>query len=190
MEDAIGQASAMTGGYGNSYAQSVGQQMYQKEMQGLNDIIPDLYQLALDKYNAEGQELLNKYNLLSDDYNRQFTNYWTQKQHDEAINSNSEDSTSDWLTEDTEGTEDTDNSQEESKTPEFEGTTQKGAVDYLQENGVPLADAVEAVMTESAWKSHRNKYLKTGKDITGAGQFSSYEEYLLNITEYLISQYS
>ena len=33
MGDAIGQASAMTGGYGNSYAQSVGQQMYQKELQ-------------------------------------------------------------------------------------------------------------------------------------------------------------
>ena len=67
MADSIGQASAMTGGYGNSYAQSVGQQMYQKEMQNLNDIVPELYQMALDKYNAEGQELYNQYGLLSDD---------------------------------------------------------------------------------------------------------------------------
>ena len=67
MGDAIGQAQAMTGGYGNSYAQSVGQQMYQKELQNLNDIVPELYQMALDRYNTEGQELYNKYGMLVDD---------------------------------------------------------------------------------------------------------------------------
>ena len=72
MGDAIGQASAMTGGYGNSYAQSVGQQMYQKELQNLNDIVPELYQMALDKYNMEGQDLYNQYGMLSDDYNREY----------------------------------------------------------------------------------------------------------------------
>lgn len=66
MEDSIGMASAMTGGYGNSYAQSVGQQMYQKEMQNLNDIVPELYQMAYDKYNKEGQDLYNQYALLKD----------------------------------------------------------------------------------------------------------------------------
>jgi hypothetical protein len=76
MGDAIGQASAMTGGYGNSYAQSVGQQMYQKEMQNLNDIAPELYQMALDKYQMEGQDLYNQYGLLSDDYNREYGE-WT-----------------------------------------------------------------------------------------------------------------
>jgi hypothetical protein len=72
MGDAIGQASAMTGGYGNSYAQSVGQQMYQKELQNLNDIVPELWQMALDKYNMEGQDLYNQYGMLSDDYNREY----------------------------------------------------------------------------------------------------------------------
>jgi hypothetical protein len=64
-ENAIGQASALTGGYGNSYAQSVGQQMYSKEMQGLNDVIPELYDLAYNKYQQEGQDLYNQYGLLS-----------------------------------------------------------------------------------------------------------------------------
>jgi len=66
MMDTMGQAQAMTGGYGNSYAQSVGQQAYQSHLQQLNDKIPALYQLALDKYNAEGQNRLNQYAMLGD----------------------------------------------------------------------------------------------------------------------------
>lgn len=75
MGDAIGQASAMTGGYGNSYAHSVGQQMYQKELQNLNDIVPELYQLALDKYNMDGQELYNKYGMVMDRENSDYGRY-------------------------------------------------------------------------------------------------------------------
>lgn len=74
MQDTIGSASALTGGYGNSWAQSAGQQAYHGYLQGLNDKVPELYQMALDKYNMEGQNLLNQYGLLSDregqDYGR------------------------------------------------------------------------------------------------------------------------
>lgn len=70
--DVMGQAAAMTGGYGNSYAQSVGQQAYQGYLQKLNDKIPELYQLALNKYNMEGQELMDKHNLLTNDRNYQY----------------------------------------------------------------------------------------------------------------------
>ena len=72
MKDAIGQAAAMTGGYGNSYAATVGNQAYQSYLQQLNDKIPELYQLALDKYNMEGQDLYNQYGMLSDDRNTQY----------------------------------------------------------------------------------------------------------------------
>jgi hypothetical protein len=54
----------MTGGYGNSYAQSVGQQQYNAQLQNLNDIVPELYQMAYDKYNQEGQDLYNQYSML------------------------------------------------------------------------------------------------------------------------------
>lgn len=67
MQDTMGQAAAMTGGYGNSYAASVGNQAYQAQLNNLNDIVPELYQMAYDKYNQEGQELYNQYGLLSDD---------------------------------------------------------------------------------------------------------------------------
>lgn len=75
MGDAIGQASAMTGGYGNSYAQSVGQQQYQAQLDNLNDIVPQLYQMALDKYNQDGQDLYNQYGMLVDRENTDYGRY-------------------------------------------------------------------------------------------------------------------
>lgn len=75
MMDTMGQASALTGGYGNSYAQQAGQQTYQGYLQGLNDKVPELYQLALDRYNQERTDLLNKYGLLSDQYDKEYSRY-------------------------------------------------------------------------------------------------------------------
>ena len=72
MADTIGQASAMTGGYGNSYAATVGNQAYQAHLDELNDIVPELYQMAYDRYNQEGQDLYNKYGLLMDDHDRAY----------------------------------------------------------------------------------------------------------------------
>jgi hypothetical protein len=72
MMDTMGQAAALTGGYGSSYGQSVGQQTYQGYLQQLNDKVPELYQLALDQYNREGEDLYNQYGLLAD---REETDY-------------------------------------------------------------------------------------------------------------------
>ena len=61
MMDAMGQAAALTGGYGSSYAQGVGQQAYQGYLQQLNDRVPELYQLALQKYNSDQALLKDKF---------------------------------------------------------------------------------------------------------------------------------
>lgn len=85
MMDTMGQAAAMTGGYGNSYAQSVGQQAYQQHLKGLNDKVPELYQMALNRYNQEGQALYDQASLMAgmedQEYSRymdQLTNYYTE----------------------------------------------------------------------------------------------------------------
>ena len=70
--DVMGQAAAMTGGYGNSYAVTAGNQAYLAHLENLNDIIPELYQMAYERYKGEGDELTQKYGVLSDDYNRQY----------------------------------------------------------------------------------------------------------------------
>lgn len=85
MMDTMGQAAALTGGYGNTYAQTAGQQTYQGYLQQLNDRVPELYQLALDQYNREGEELYNQYGLYADreeqDYGRyrdSLSDYYTE----------------------------------------------------------------------------------------------------------------
>lgn len=57
MRDATGRAAALTGGYGSSYAQAVGQQRYDAYLQRLADVLPETYGMALDAYKAEGEEL-------------------------------------------------------------------------------------------------------------------------------------
>ncbi len=79
MMDTMGQAAALTGGYGSSYGQAVGQQQYDAYLQSLNDIVPDLYSAAYDRYNAEGDQLLRQYQLTGDlrdtEYNRYLDEY-------------------------------------------------------------------------------------------------------------------
>lgn len=65
MMDTMGQAAKLTGGYGNSNAQMVGQQAYQSYLQGLTDKIPELAQAAYQRYAQQGQDLYQKYGLLN-----------------------------------------------------------------------------------------------------------------------------
>lgn len=75
MQDTMGQAAAMTGGYGNSYASTAGNQAYQSYLSQLNEVVPELYGMALDKYNQEGQELYNQYGILADQENQDYSRY-------------------------------------------------------------------------------------------------------------------
>lgn len=59
MRDTQGQAAALTGGYGSSYAQSVGQQQYGLYLQKLGQAMPEMYQAAYERWQAQG-EALNK----------------------------------------------------------------------------------------------------------------------------------
>ncbi|MBR4194534.1 MAG: hypothetical protein IKQ54_09440 [Oscillospiraceae bacterium] len=65
MKDTMGQAAALTGGYGNSYAQGVGQQRYDETMRGLTDMIPTLEQSAYQRWRDRGADLQNRYSMLS-----------------------------------------------------------------------------------------------------------------------------
>lgn len=75
MMDTMGEAAALTGGYGSSYAQTAGQQTYQGYLQGLNDKIPELYQLALDVYDRDGQDLYDQLSLIGERENQDYSRY-------------------------------------------------------------------------------------------------------------------
>lgn len=75
MQDTMGQAAAMNGGYGSSYAQMAGQQAYNSQLQQLNDKVPELYQLALEKYQMDGQAAMDRFNMASSMESRDYGRY-------------------------------------------------------------------------------------------------------------------
>ena len=75
MKGAMGESAALTGGYGNSYAQQVGQQTYQNYMLGLNDIVPTLRDQAYQQYQDEGNRMYQNLNMLQTEEDRQYGQY-------------------------------------------------------------------------------------------------------------------
>jgi hypothetical protein len=72
MNDAMASANAATGGYGSTYGQAVGQQAYDRTMEGLNDNNMALLNLAYQIY--EGDRA-NDYNMLGAYQNQDNTMY-------------------------------------------------------------------------------------------------------------------
>ena len=64
MEDTMGRAAALTGGYGSSYGQQAGQQAYNAYLQKLNEAVPGLYAQAREQYDREGSALYDRYDLV------------------------------------------------------------------------------------------------------------------------------
>lgn len=89
MQDTIGQASALTGGYGSTYATSVGNQTYNAFIEDAYDNLPQYYQMAMEAYQMEGDEMYRQLGMLTDaddrEYNRNITAYDATYQHRNRI---------------------------------------------------------------------------------------------------------
>ena len=64
MRDTMGQAAALTGGYGSSWAQTAGQQSYQEALAELEDVVPQLYEMAYRRYQDQEDTLKSNLSLL------------------------------------------------------------------------------------------------------------------------------
>ncbi len=89
MRDTMGNAAALTGGYGSSYGATAGSQAYDYYLSQLNDRVPELEQLAYQKYQDEGTALLNRLSALQamedQDYSRyrdQMNDYYNDRTFD------------------------------------------------------------------------------------------------------------
>lgn len=98
MMDTIGQASALTGGYGSTYATGAANGAYNNYISEAYDNVKDYYGMALDAYNTETSNLYNQlgmyrdadeseysrlynaYNanfaMANDMYGKEYSNYW------------------------------------------------------------------------------------------------------------------
>jgi len=63
MRDTMGQAAALTGGYGSSYAQGAGQQRYDEYLRSLGEVLPELYGMAYRQYTDQGAALQDAYDM-------------------------------------------------------------------------------------------------------------------------------
>lgn len=91
MQDTMGQAAGLTGGYGSTYGQNAGQQAYNAYLQQLNEVVPELYGRAADEYAREGEALYDQYAMIGalrdDEYQRQqdaLTRYWQEVENQQA----------------------------------------------------------------------------------------------------------
>lgn len=64
MQDTVGKASALTGGFANSYAVNAGQRAYNDFVKQAADAQPSFRQMARDAYDAETQDILGRLNMM------------------------------------------------------------------------------------------------------------------------------
>ncbi len=72
MQDTIGQAAALTGGYGNTYGTAAGNAVYNQYLSEAYGNLPEYYNLALEAYNMQGDQMLNELAMLQDSDNREY----------------------------------------------------------------------------------------------------------------------
>ena len=75
MKNTTAEAANLTGGYGNSYAQRLGQQQYGAYLEKLNDTLPELYGQAYERYQREGEALNQRLNAAGNLANADFARY-------------------------------------------------------------------------------------------------------------------
>ena len=75
MMDTMGRAAALTGGYGSSYAQTVGQQQYDAYLEKLSDIAPELYSAAYSRWRDAGNDAWQRFDAASELYDRDYKAY-------------------------------------------------------------------------------------------------------------------
>ena len=64
MQDTMADAATLSGGYGNSYAATAGQQAYNSYLGKLQDIVPELYSQARNIYDSDTESMYNKFSML------------------------------------------------------------------------------------------------------------------------------
>lgn len=65
MQDTMGQAAALTGGYGSTYATTAANQAYNAFIEDAYNNLPEYYQMALEAYQMEGQEMYDQLAMLN-----------------------------------------------------------------------------------------------------------------------------
>lgn len=175
MKDTMAQAASLTGGYGNSYAQTAGQQVYQQYMDLLNSVGLDLEEKAYNRHQQEWRDgldvLVDQRNHANTDYYKQLDAYLTEQQ---TANGLLQQNYANALTE--RQYNDAKNAANQIKP--FTGASYADARAYLANLGV----SADGLLTSSAWQTKKDN----GEG--AAANYATYEEYLYDYIDYILSQ--
>lgn len=80
MEDTLGRAAALSGGYDSSYAQTAAQQSYQQYLEKLAQLIPEFSADARDAYDRQGAAMQERYNALQREQDAEYQQWLAQKE--------------------------------------------------------------------------------------------------------------
>lgn len=75
MADAVGLSAALNGGYSTSYAQLAGQAAYMNRMKEADEILPELYEAAYDRFSRDTDDLEDNLEILRDLENDEWEKY-------------------------------------------------------------------------------------------------------------------
>jgi len=75
MKDTMGQAAALTGGYGSTYATQAAQGAYNNYIQQANQALPDYYNIAANAYDRQGEDMYSRIKLLQNQEDEEY-NKW------------------------------------------------------------------------------------------------------------------
>lgn len=73
--DTQANAATLTGGFGSSYAATAATQANQQYLTQLNNVIPQLYSLAMDKYQMDTDKLYNQFSAVGSQEDREYGQY-------------------------------------------------------------------------------------------------------------------
>jgi len=195
MRDTMGQAAAMTGGYGNTYAATVGNQAYQAYMEDLNDRLPEYYGTARDAHELERQRLYDEFALTSEladaedarareAYDRLVTRIteegYTPSGTELSATGMTENEAQRYYNEYLKAQDET----AQADDGRFRGTTRAEAVAYMQHYGVP-AQVTGMLVSEEDWNAAK----KAGNTSYEVMYYDSYAAYLADAVADAVEQY-
>lgn len=72
MEDTVGQAAGLTGGYGSTYGETAGSEAYNAYLGKLNEVLPSLYDRKQAAYDSQTKALYNKLSIATEQESNAF----------------------------------------------------------------------------------------------------------------------
>lgn len=82
MEDSMGKAAGLTGGYSSSYAQALGQQAMDRQLDRLEQLLPEYYDRARAVYDKEGDGLKDSLSRALGLYDKDYGAYLDRQKQD------------------------------------------------------------------------------------------------------------